>query len=277
MPSSQSTLAHVLATLDVSVQGGRQTACGPSWASSEREWADPFGRLYWPRSGSGWTEHHGQHYQLRPGVLSLIPAQTTARYHCPEAMELDWLHFNATVLHGLDLFACLTVPYEIPIADIAWMDRLWDDFLVSQQAGSLGTPVAVEGFVRLLLALFIDRYTADKDDVLRGIGQFNAVLAYIETHLSERLTLARLAEVAHLHPGYFSTRFSQVMGKGPTAYINQRRVELAKRLLRETTDTQHAIAVAVGCGDAYYFSRLFKHLTGMSPGEYRRFSALRHP
>ncbi len=47
------------------------------------------------------------------------------------------------------------------------------------------------------------------------------------------------------------------------------RVEQAKRLLSTSHDKVYAIGERVGYEDRYYFNRIFKRVTGMSPGEYR--------
>jgi len=192
-------------------------------------------------------------------------------------MTLDWIHCTTMVLHSLDLFTYLTMPHEIVIADVAWMDRLWDDFLERQARGGLGTPVALEGFLHQVIALFIDHADLSGTQQLHGAARFHRVLEYIELHLADKITLADLASLMQFHPGYFSMQFTRVMGMGPTAYVNQRRMDYARRLLRETNAALDVIATAVGCCDVYYFSRLFKRSMGMTPWQYRIQAAIQRP
>ena len=267
----------ILATLETSLQGCSRTRCDSSWAGVVPEYrTDPFDRLYWVRSGEAWTRHHDRRYMLRPGALFLIPAHVPAIYHCPQAMVLDWLHCHAHILYSVDLFAFLRVPYEIHIADSAWMDRLWDDFLGRPEKAA-GTPIARDGFLRQLLALFIDQADADAQGHLQGMARFREVLGYIEAHLADKCTLAMLAEVANLHPSYFSTLFTTAMGMGPIAYVNRRRIERAKHLLQDSTCSLQEVATTVGYCDAYYFSRLFKRFTQLTPGQFRRQPHERQP
>jgi AraC-like DNA-binding protein len=269
-------LTPILATLDTTVQGFSRTHCGATWAGAVPEYqTDPFHRLYWVRAGEAWTEHHHQRYLLRRGALYLIPAQVPARYHCPQTMVLDWIHCQAHVLFSVDLFAFLRVPYAIPIDDITWMDRQWEECL--HRPDTTGSPIARDGFLRQLLALFIDQAEESTHEHLRGMARFQDVLGHIEAHLGEHCSLASLAEVANLHPTYFSTLFTQTMGEGPIAYVNRRRIERAKRLLRDTACTLQDIATAVGFCDAYYFTRCFKRQTQLTPGQFRRLSHERHP
>jgi iron complex transport system substrate-binding protein len=53
-------------------------------------------------------------------------------------------------------------------------------------------------------------------------------------------------------------------------YIIQQRMARAATLLSETSSPIKQIGNAVGYEDAYYFSRLFKRITGMTPSDYRQ-------
>ena len=58
-------------------------------------------------------------------------------------------------------------------------------------------------------------------------------------------------------------------------FIHQRRIEEAKRLLRDSKDCIYEIADQVGFKCPCYFSKVFKELEGVSPKEYRRLHLLR--
>lgn len=55
-----------------------------------------------------------------------------------------------------------------------------------------------------------------------------------------------------------------------TTYINSVRVTKAKEMLRFSEETVEAIASECGIDDHNYFSRMFKKIEGVSPGDYRR-------
>jgi AraC-like DNA-binding protein len=64
--------------------------------------------------------------------------------------------------------------------------------------------------------------------------------------------------------------FRRAYGVTPLQYLGSKRIERAKKLLRDTTDPVAAIASRMGFADAVYFHRFFRKLAGMTPGEYRR-------
>ena len=68
---------------------------------------------------------------------------------------------------------------------------------------------------------------------------------------------------------YLSTLFKKEMGMPLTEYVNRCRVEHAQKLLIGTNMPIKTIAIQCGISDVYCFNRLFKQITGTSPGNYR--------
>jgi transcriptional regulator GlxA family with amidase domain len=82
-----------------------------------------------------------------------------------------------------------------------------------------------------------------------------------------------VAEVAHksgLPKRTFDRRFKAATGYSPLAYVQALRIEEAKQMLETGTVSVDTIGREVGYEDASSFSRLFRRLTGISPGDYRR-------
>ena len=73
-----------------------------------------------------------------------------------------------------------------------------------------------------------------------------------------------------LAPRTFKRRFKLATNSSPIAYVQQVRVERAKRLLETTDEGIEEISWAVGYEDPASFRRLFKRLTGITPGAYRQ-------
>ena len=99
-------------------------------------------------------------------------------------------------------------------------------------------------------------------------GLVDAVKHYIRQHYRENLTRNELADVVHITPNYLSKRFHTETGMSLREYINQLRVEDAKRLLLSTNVTISEIASEVGFDNISYFSTVFRKLCGVSPIEW---------
>lgn len=92
-------------------------------------------------------------------------------------------------------------------------------------------------------------------------------LNYIEQHLTQTPSVAFLADLCGYTPAYFSTAFKQAMGRSPTRYLHEKKIDLARERILTTDCTVSELAEQVGM-DPSAFSRLFKKLTGISPSQY---------
>ena len=91
----------------------------------------------------------------------------------------------------------------------------------------------------------------------------------IESDLTGDLSLSAVADKSNVSPGYLSGLFKKETGQTFTAFVNGRRVAMAKRLLKTTRLQIQTIAQHCGVLDFHYFCRLFKNVTGKTPTEYR--------
>ena len=91
----------------------------------------------------------------------------------------------------------------------------------------------------------------------------------IESDLTGDLSLNAVAEKNSISPGYLSGLFKKETGQTFTAYVNGRRVAMAKHLLKTTHLQIQTIAQHCGILDFHYFCRRFKSVTGKTPTEYR--------
>lgn len=81
--------------------------------------------------------------------------------------------------------------------------------------------------------------------------------------------IEQMAHHAGLSPRTLGRRFRQATGHSPVGYVQRVRVEMAKRSLETTREPIEEISWAVGYEDPASFRRLFKRITGLTPGEYR--------
>ena len=97
-----------------------------------------------------------------------------------------------------------------------------------------------------------------------------ATREWLLRRLAEPLTLAGLAEHAHMSVRTFTRRFHEEVGESPHQWITQRRVEHARRLLETSDLTVDQVASASGFSDPAVLRRHFNNRLGLTPGAYRR-------
>jgi len=100
--------------------------------------------------------------------------------------------------------------------------------------------------------------------------QKRAVVGYIEEHLKEPVSLLKLAELARLSQHHFCRAFKQSFGIPPHQFLVQRRMEVAKSLLANRTNSVTDIALSLGYAQTSSFSSSFRKVTGWTPAVYRR-------
>ena len=91
---------------------------------------------------------------------------------------------------------------------------------------------------------------------------------YIHEHYKEKLTLSDIADYLKISPGYLSTSFSNYMNQTVSDYIARVKIEHAKELIDSGQYLIYEIANQLGFENAYYFSKVFKKVTGISPKNY---------
>ena len=94
-------------------------------------------------------------------------------------------------------------------------------------------------------------------------------VAYIESDLAGDLSLHALAALQNINASYLSTLFHKETGKTITEFVNEKRMELASRLLRTTQLQIQTVAQHCGMSDVNYFSKIFKKFYGSTPKQYR--------
>jgi len=200
---------------------------------------------------------------MRPGVL---------HDYGPEepGWEYDWVHFQPRQ-EWLDL---LTWPEHAPGL---MRLRLSDPTLRSRVMGALARTLEGYPFHRrqlfLINALEEALLLCDMQNPLsrnRGLDpRLSRVIAYLGKNLTNKVTLAMLADLAGISVSRLSHLFHEQIGMGPMQYLDLQRLEYARFLLENSDTPITRIAAEVGL-DVRYFSVRFKQHTTISPSAYRK-------
>ncbi|MEM6831690.1 MAG: AraC family transcriptional regulator, partial [Bacteroidota bacterium] len=232
-------------------------------------------------------------YRLSPGHLYLIPSFAYCRYRCEHAMEQYYLHFLEESYEGMSVFDQYGFSYEAKSrpGDAQLWERLLalnpNRELIDDNPSSYDNPPSLlsfkeknkeqtpavyletKGIIRILLSRFLmdeSPYAASHSAAHRKVIDS---IKHIHEHLHDELSVIYLATYCHLHPDYYSRVFFEIVKVRPLKYIQTKRIERAQLLLSTTTKSLQEIADQVGLGNISYFSRLFKKMTGKTPGHFR--------
>ena len=237
--------------------------------------------LIWVLRGETAVELDGVPQRVAPGeVLTFEPGVAHA-YSAPASGPWEWLwvHFGGEA--AASMVAALR-QYGSPAARLGWHTHIHERFvevLLAEEAsdGAAARPTAplhAGASLYSLLALMLDQLELNRrlarEPGEAGSLDARAIQRYIHEHLAEPMRLEDLAEQAHLSPTHFARLFKSIFGTSPMRYVIERRIDRAADLLTTTRMKMAHIARTVGYEDPYYFSRLFRRVTGEAPSAYRR-------
>jgi len=100
--------------------------------------------------------------------------------------------------------------------------------------------------------------------------RFSAVMAFLESNPTRKVTLDELAAMAQMSRSTFQRAFRAACGGSPIRYLIRSKISRAEHLLRTTRLSVTEIAFRTGFEDSNYFIRAFRKVNDMTPLQYRR-------
>jgi AraC family transcriptional regulator len=138
------------------------------------------------------------------------------------------------------------------------------------EAGYPSGRLYLDGLAISLAARLVRCHSSAALSDLAGNGHITGarlrrVLAYIEDNLGQDLSLSEIASVAELSVSHFKASFREAMGLPAHQYVIRRRVEHAKKLLREGKLPISQVALEAGFAHQSHLAKHVRRLTGVSP------------
>jgi AraC-like DNA-binding protein len=210
----------------------------------------------------------GREIELRPGDLTLSPAGGVTAYDLPVAGHHWCVHFFpapavAAPAAKLPLHLRLGGRAAYAADQLAAVSR---PCARAAPAAPLAAATAALGLQQFLL------WAAGQAEPARSAEAEIAerAAAFIEAHLAEPLTAARIAQSVGRSQNHLAAAFRRRFGMTLPRYALQRRMEHARYLLESTDLPIGRVAERVGVADPHYFNKLVRRFLGSSPTCVRR-------
>ena len=220
--------------------------------------------------------------QIGRGDLFVTRSKTPyeVRFSSPVGQELEIIQVHVAVDRWL---ASLEALYpgksdQVEVTDFFGRDEALAHLCFAcaemLSAGTPGKSKRVADLTPLLASFLAERYTdaaVEKPDFQGGlpIRQLRKVEDHVSEHLAEEICVEALATLTELSPFHFSRVFKQATGMTPMQFVTRERINLAQRLIRETSRSLIEIALEVGYTSPSYFAKVFRRVTGVTPTEFR--------
>ncbi|MBP2663649.1 MAG: transcriptional regulator, AraC family [Firmicutes bacterium] len=215
----------------------------------------------------------GESYQVTPGQIFVIPPNS--EHSCstvnrqPHTYRLLILSNDVLQASGLlsDEYNYISKQLVISNTDAYNQLRQLHDKLESDEPEFIKKSLLLtvvgyllENYVEVPVKIKISSYHYDN---IRMVQKF------IEANYAACFSLEDIAQLVHISPYHLLRLFSQIVGIPPHVYQQQVRIRQAKQLLsqgRSILDT----AMSTGFADQSHFTKAFKRMVGITPGEYIR-------
>jgi len=216
------------------------------------------------------------HADFAPGSVMIRPSGSTQRvYGCvPERLRVgvpERLVAKAMAEIGgastVDLVPVLNT-YDPVIR--RGVSILWAEFLRPRHPAQ---GLLVEGVATMLAAHLVCNYdtrSRSSYDPARRLdpAALRLVAEYMHDHIDQHIALDELSNIAGVSRFQFIRLFRASTGLTPMKYLESCRIELARKLIRESNRSMPEIALTVGFADQSYFVKRFRRHAGCTPGQY---------
>jgi AraC family transcriptional regulator len=214
----------------------------------------------------------------RSGVVTIIPAGSSARWDIPGVVNVVQLYLPHTTLERIAREADTAAPGDL-LERTAHPDPITSRLLMSAADVLEGSEVLDALFRQQVTDLLATRLLVAHagapttfQPVMGGLSP-KVLLRAIERLRSDSdadVSLAALASDAGLSRFHFCRAFKESTGLSPHAWLRQHRLEQAMQMLRDTDTSVVSVAAALGYASQTAFAAAFRKLTGETPSDWRR-------
>jgi len=261
------------------------------WQPGQQHFARSFNvyDLLFVISGSLYMTEDGIPYAIQAGsMLVLEPGRMHVGHRpCDEATDIYWVHlvhqapvravdsgdipWSYPYTQGTDYdiapqpqvmylpkFAGFHAPDIVPI-----LRRMLELHQTLSPAASLPLQAQLAGLLTQLQAAARSQYAP------RSRQLSEQAVSYLQQHMTRPFDAKHMEELLHFRFDYIARCLKSHTGRSPLQYLHDLQMAEAKSLLRNTELSVSEVGERIGIENANYFIRLFRKLTGMTPGQYR--------
>ncbi len=224
--------------------------------------------------GEGWFSINGSRQNVQKGQFFLLEAGVPHTYVASRTnpWSIYWIHFTGQQSHVFrSMFNHVFEITETAEARLQERLTLFEEIFLNLETGYSPDNLSyASSCLWHLLASY--RYIVQFRTIkrIRHTDFAQTAIAYMRSHLGERLTLDDIARSANYSPSHFGQLFLRHTGCTPLHYFNQLKIQRACQLLDFTDARIKEIAEQLGFFDQYHFTKAFVRYMGETPSRYRK-------
>jgi AraC family transcriptional regulator of arabinose operon len=228
-------------------------------------------------------------FDYMPGETVIVPPNITMKIDFPEASELNPSQCTALAINQQEIQNTLNFLNEShPKTDGDLWQLNYQQFhffnnyelaqlinkLISISTGDhitkdiLANLTLKELLVRIMQMQNLQEIKDNLNQLSTG-NRFAYIIQYIKNHLTEKLSIDALSQMAYMSKASFFRLFKLELGISPVDFIIKERIRLAKQFLKNPYCSISDAGFKAGFNNQHYFSRVFRKLEGITPSNYR--------
>jgi len=228
-----------------------------------------------------YTLHRGQGFFINAGVLHAASGTpgTGCRYHSvvfhPRLVgggtdSVFWQEYLRPLIGSGPKSVVLDLSQPWHAEAVEQIDAAWLAGASDAPGYEFRVRAALSELVFLLTQHIPSPTLRAGESALRNAERIKAMLRYVQQNYAEEITVADLARSAMISESECLRCFKNTIGIPPIQYVKRYRVQLASELLASTDQKIAEIGAQCGFQDTSYFTRAFREIKGITPGEYRQ-------
>ncbi|MFK8265532.1 helix-turn-helix domain-containing protein [Capnocytophaga cynodegmi] len=251
--------------------------------------AFPYWRIYWNKNYGGIIGYNQKEYAMSPDTLYIIPPNTPY-FSCFLLSKNDNSQNNEVIGKRVDededeqiigknsllhlyIHFNLGIPFDyvkegIYTIDLSPFQKQKLENLTQYLKKGNVFDFSTTMYLQSLIFEFISQLNSTLWDSARMDKRVLTVIRYIDRNISQNYTNDELASLVHMATNSFSRLFHNVMEIPLQLFIKERKINNACGLFDHSELSIEEVAHQLGFADRYHFSRIFKQIRGVSPGEY---------
>jgi AraC-like DNA-binding protein len=230
--------------------------------------------LLYCTAGKGEIHLNETSHTVSADQFFIIPPGIPHAYHSDEQnpWSIYWIHFSGPKASSFAKFACQSISIERGKSSRI-SDRL-DLFSEIFRNLDRGFSIETLEYINLCLSHLLASFSSiSQFRLIKDFGEKDPVaqsINFMLENLTRRLKLGEIAQETGLSASHYSRLFQNRTGHSPIDYFIQLKIQRACRLLDNSGWMIADVSREMGFDDQFYFSRVFRKVMGMSPGEYRK-------
>lgn len=251
-----------------------------SFSKDEKDWksvfhSHHFTEIFFVVNGEGNFLFRDKTYHIKTGDLVIIPPYME---HTEQSIKGTPLEYYVIGVDGVSFQVADTqanVQVFCNFSNKSLIADLLRQMLYEVRNPSYGSDKICQNLLEILL-LRIIRHRHVSPVALTSTymtKECARIKEYLDSNYSEHITLDTLTRLTHMNKYYMAHSFAKYTGKSPIQYLNQRRMEAACTLLKDTDYSIASISSTVGFSSQSYFTQAFRKKYGMTPIKYRQQNA----